>query len=117
MSSTADSTSGFGETSRLVMFKFLAVVASKGFRVVCTYREGSHTPRSIRSGRSPMKEQSIALVSCPSLFRRRSTCIIFSCFASSEAGMENGKPATTALISLFSRLSSVRFSSLVVLRV
>ena len=31
--------------------------------------------------------------------------------------MENGKPATTALISLFSRLSSVRFSSLVVLRV
>ena len=29
MSSTADSTSGFGETSRFVMFKFLAVVASK----------------------------------------------------------------------------------------
>ena len=31
--------------------------------------------------------------------------------------MENGKPATTALINLFSRFSSVRFSSLVVLRV
>ena len=31
--------------------------------------------------------------------------------------MENGKPATTALINLFSQLSSVRFSSLVVLRV
>ena len=31
--------------------------------------------------------------------------------------MENGKPATTAFINLFSRLSSVRFSSLVVLRV
>ena len=31
--------------------------------------------------------------------------------------MENGKPATTALINLFSRLNSVRFSSLVVLRV
>ena len=64
-----------------------------------------------------MKEQSIALVSCPSLFLKRSTCTIFPCFASSEAGMENGKPATTALINLFSWLSSVRFSSLVVLRV
>ena len=31
--------------------------------------------------------------------------------------MENGKPATTALINLFSRFNSVRFSSLVVLRV
>ena len=31
--------------------------------------------------------------------------------------MENGKPATTALISLFSCLSSLRFSLLVVLRV
>ena len=31
--------------------------------------------------------------------------------------MENGKLATTAFINLFSRLSSVRFSSLVVLRV
>ena len=31
--------------------------------------------------------------------------------------MENGKPATTALINLFSRFSSVRFSLLVVLRV
>ena len=41
MSSTADSTSGFGETSRFVMFKSLAVVASKRFRVVCTYRESS----------------------------------------------------------------------------
>ena len=70
-----------------------------------------HIPRLIVSGRSPMKEQSIALVSCPSLLRMRSTLAILSCFASSEPGIEKGNPMTTAFTSLSFLFNSIRFRS------
>ena len=63
-----------------------------------------------------MNEQSIVLVSLPSLLFILSTFAIFSCLASSVVGIEKGKPVTIAFVSRFSGLSSVMVRSGVFLK-